>query len=273
MSSDTRSRLAKWIGEHVSRGQTVRLELRHMPVDASDKRPGAELEIIDVPAERAASWAEGTADQIVGNATNDAAALEDGIQKYAVIAFGEGRKTHSAIFRFVADAPRAIATGGSSEPATLAGALAQAMRHLEARERTMTMAMGLILNDTSKRIEALTRENDELREHRLETLETVEKLLSMQQERDLEAKKAEAKIAMLGDVAKDAKLLAPAIVNRLAGKEIIPANATGANPRDVAIQRLKESLTLEQQAKIAETLDDTQKIALMELFQSTSNTN
>jgi hypothetical protein len=262
-------KLARWLAEQCARttagGAVVRLELRHLAVGNAH---GAEVDLEQVPEQVDAEWAAAAAARMHRAAGVDANGIGDGAQRYALHVYrANAPESSAARYAFVIAAVDLDerAAGFESEPPTATGLTAMLMRHLEAKERVFVTTMGTLIHGMRDRNESLEAENRELRASRLKTLELVEQVQSMAQEREIEAKRAEAQIEALRSVAGDVKLLLPALAARLSGAGKGAGAGGDADLAKSAITRLLGSLTPAQQAKIAETLTPAQQIALMEL--------
>lgn len=257
MSAD---RLTAWMRGQLaasrSREPASRFELRHVP---SGARLGHEVLALEPPDTEADAWCAGAAERIEEAAETYARGLR-GTQRFALLVFrGDAAKPQGPRFPFVVEAEE---TGGyDSEPATSEGLAGQAMRHTEAMARMLIQSVGPTVNALQKTIDRLSARSEKLEARQLETIELIEELQTERHHREIAAAKADAQNKLMGELGTELKLLAPAIVNRLAGKNVIPLRE---DPTVLAWRRLFESLNDEQRAKMLELLDDKQKIALAE---------
>lgn len=261
------ARLANWMRQQMTDGKVTRFVLRHL---AAGARKGSDVFTCTPPSNVDAGWIEKAADDLNAAAEADAEGIASGPQRYVVLPFGEDPARATGRHTLHVAAPELEdETQIESEPANAQGLTAQLMRHMEAKERLQTNGMATVIKSMQKMAESVAAENEQLRAYRLESLAVVESLLSQQAERELAAKQAEVKIEMMQGVAKDLKLLVPPIVNRIAGKSILPSS----DPKVLVAKGILESLTEEQRSKLAEMvsaleLTPKQQLALGELLQS-----
>lgn len=263
-------RLIPWLRNQVNvargAGTLLRLELRHLQPNG---KYGNEILTIDgIPERGEEEFFGAIAAQIEGAAESDATVL-GGVQTYAVCPFRSKNPDRPAgRFLFRADGGSEFEedTGNvNSEPANRQGLQAQLMRHLEARDKVMMAAVQGIVATMHRTIVRLTDQNEKQQEQRIQQIEVVEDLLSQRLQRELDQQKEQAKIRMMEEGIKEIKLLAPAVVNRLAGKEILPV---AEDSKALALRRFAESLSDDQRAEFAKTLSPSQQIALGELLQA-----
>ncbi len=253
-------------------GDVCRFELRHLPVGS---KRGHDVMTANVPEKADPDWYEQTAAEIVSAAENDAEGIASGNQRYVVAVFRAKNpdKPMGRIAFMIAAADADEEGEIESEPATKQGVAAMAMRHLEATQRLLLTSFTSLMQSQARMVQSVTDENSKMREQRLEGIEVIEDLMSQRLERELAAKKSEAHVALLGDAAKDIKMLVPAVVNRLAGKNVVPS---AENPVLELAKRIFESLSDEQKAKLLKTVSDIeltpkQQLGVGELFAALSN--
>jgi hypothetical protein len=266
MMSD-RASLLTWLRNQVlvSRfgGRVVKVDLAHISVEG---KLGQEIQSYEVREESPPdSWFEETVDAIILLAEGDAKNLGS-VQKYALRIFREkdpSRSTARMIHRVQgADSDEDI-SGFDSEPSTPKGLLTQLMRHNEASQRALVASLQTIMVTMQRTMARLAEQNDKLQTDRMDSMHIMEEMMSAKLERELAADIARQKQATMGELAKEVKLLAPALINRLTGHETLPAPDTKA----LAVSRFVESLTSEQKADLAKGLKPDQQIALLEIMQ------
>ena len=170
-----------------------------------------------------------------------------GVQRYRLAAFYRGSDVPNGSITF---ALRSVAgdSHSASEPATTTGVLGQLMRQNETLLRAVTIntaSQGSIIDRQAEMI-------DRLLAGRVEQLTALEDLLSLRQQRDIAAKEAEARIERNRELVGTAKMLLPALANRLAGHQVFPNAAGGAH---AAMARgVVDSLTRAQVEAITEQL-------------------
>jgi hypothetical protein len=262
------------VTEETSAGFVERFELRHLPIGT---KRGETIVTVDANGHSPGNdWFEAQTAKIVNAMAIDADGI-GGVQKYVLLAFRSKipeRPTARLVHRMrvESDDPSAEGEGEGgfdSEGATKHGLLAQLMRHNEAHARTNAMMVQSSVNALERVVRRLSEQNDKLQEHRESTLELVEQLQSFRLERELETAKAEASIKMKGELLDEVKLLAPSIVNRLSGRNLLPEKADMGL---LAVQRFVKSLSQEQIAKMTSEMTNDQQIALAELVQAANKT-
>lgn len=265
MSASTTAQLmAAWLGRQMKK-PIASVELRHL---AAGDELGKPIDSFDA-SDAGDDFAQTTTDAICSSAQTYANGMGDALQTFVVVITRPDDKLGGRYSFRARGEPEAV-TGYRSEPPTNAGMTAMLMRHLEARERIYAATVGAHVETVRRMADQLAKENEALRANRLKQLDAVEDLLSMRQERELEAKASEAKIALLADTAKELKTLAPVLVNRLAGRTVVPSG-DGDDPRVVALKKLYESLEPEQIEKLTSALSPAQQVALAEVFREGAN--
>lgn len=205
------------------------------------------------------------ADEIAELAWEDAAGM-GGVQKYKLDAFFGKSKKSGRIHRFAIDVRGDNLDSEFSEPATGQGIVAQSMRH---SEHLMRMAIG----GSNATIQQLARQNEALMKRLLmmedkhwEGVEAREKLLTQAEEREIARMQAVAKEKRLDEALEVVKTLAPGIADRASAKLLGSGSPEGEKKiEDAKVDAFLESLTSEQQAKIAGILKPHQLAALVEL--------
>lgn len=233
------------------------VELRHMPLGSKVGQPLHSVPLQDMDSKSAAA----DFDMV---ARGDAEGIGNGPQRYVLVVVSEGKDVTR--IPFIVAAPDTSDGALESEPATQAGLMAQLMRHNEATTRTMMAGVGEIMRTLQTTIARQATELDELHTRRMETQSAVEDLLSKRHERELAELEAKASIQSKQELVKEIKLLAPAVLKRLSGKEIIPTT----DPLRLLVQRTLQSLEPEQLQKMvaAGGLTPQQTIAFGEILQA-----
>lgn len=156
---------------------------------------------------------------------------------------------------------------GGDEPANARGLVAQSMRHTEVAMRIATQGLHAAMSQMSRMCEQLGRENESMRTERAEMFKTLEAAKSQESERELLAmtamKEQERKDALI----QKAVELAPVVVNRLTdGKVKLPGGEV--DPLEKLLESLAISMTQEQFASIASSLNMEQKIQFAEVMRT-----
>lgn len=152
-----------------------------------------------------------------------------------------------------------------TEAPTERGIVQQLMRHNEANARVMTMGMAEVVRQQNRMIERLASQNDALMDKHHNVLELTESLLAAQSTMELEKMKVTSRIAREDAAIEKLLVLAPAIVNRLGGKKMLPEKAT---PEAVMVMDFVKSLRPDQMGEILQKLDPQQQLLVMELIQA-----
>lgn len=147
--------------------------------------------------------------------------------------------------------------------------VATLVRHLDTKERQMAASLGTVLEANKQVLLALVEENKGLRasrdteeKRRLETYELIEDMLSMRQERDLQAETLRHEESRKAKMFEGFTQLLPVIVNKIAGRVVLPtSHASG-------LKGFIESFTPEQLEKLASVLTPQQFMHLETLVSS-----
>jgi hypothetical protein len=188
-----------------------------------------------------------------------------GTQRYCLVAyFGAARTEHQ---RSPAWAESVHQAGehliAESEPATEKGMRAQQMRHNEAILKIALGSVQQTMAIQARTIDRLAEQNEELQAHRLEGIKVVERMLSQEGERRIAQAKAEAGEKRKERAFEQIQMLAPVVINKLAGTKLLPEGAAGAD----VLKRLLTSITPEQLAGLQKVLTPQQTIAVVELWE------
>jgi hypothetical protein len=240
-------------------GKVTRLVLSH--VAAGDKL-GDKVLPIDIPKDTTEEYIKETVRTILAAAMADASGI-GGNQKYVLHAFvgksAVGRKT----FRCAGEAD---VNDISTEPPTATGHLSQLMRHCESYAKVISLQQVTMAQTMAQMMEKASEDRREHDRERLEMFHTMQSLLNEQKTRELDEKKAEAKIELMRGAVKELRMIAPAIANRISGREV----AVVPQQFSEIIKRLKESLMSkpEKIEALMGILDNGEKLALMQLMQA-----
>jgi hypothetical protein len=126
--------------------------------------------------------------------------------------------------------------------------------------------------DTQSRMLAKSQEHVErLLDQRMEAFVALEEARSLQHERMIDELKERASIEMKEKTFDSIKMLTPVVVNRLAGKPLLPAG----DPKSMLVDDLLKSITVEQAQALASAgiLSTEQLIVVMELIKDTNSEN
>jgi hypothetical protein len=104
-----------------------------------------------------------------------------------------------------------------------------------------------------------------LEKDKLASIRLVEDLYSQRNERELVATREKNRAQLMTDAYQSMKLLGPIIINKLAGKKLLPEKASS---KELIFKELAESLSPEQFKGILEKLSPAQQTALISLIES-----
>lgn len=248
--------------------RVTRFVLRH----AAPGAKGAEVEAWDLSDERLNldhDDLERLANEIAMRAQTDADGVGvAGPQRYVVQSFKRGDTRGSTRFAFTlrANVEDEMDGGGGDEPPTLRGLVTQQMRHNEALTRLNVTLAGTMANQMARRMEAMDSEMTKMREERSATFLALEAAKTDEHNRELEAmhqmKTEERKDEAFSKLMK----LAPVVVNRLAGKNLLPSG--NIDPLQLILTELATSLSPEQLQAIAANLKAEQQIQFVEILRT-----
>lgn len=153
----------------------------------------------------------------------------------------------------------------SSEPATPKGQLAQSMRHLEKVLQMATGGQELAMRHLQTMIHDLREENERLRQGREQMIIRHERTLSDQHARDLASQQFVISERRKQEFVSLIKMLAPAAINRIAGKNILPE---AVPPIMLMVQELLARLDQEKMGRLVQSgaLDEKDFMILQEIM-------
>jgi len=198
---------------------------------------------------------------------DDAEGMAAGLQRYQILAYVK-HKAHAHTrftFRMTGDSDDDEDDTGVSEPATQKGLVAQLMRHNEAIMRSNVLTTNQNLAMLQRTVANQYSHIEKLLDDRRENFEIVETLKSEHHERELATRESNSRQDRFDQMAEKANLLLPAVVNRIAGKKLLPETVS---PMQDMMKTFAESLSPEQIATIMPTLKPEQQIALMEFMET-----
>jgi hypothetical protein len=258
-----------WIRENVAfpdlklHGPCDRVVLRHINLERKPQgdirafparaEAGGEEDLIDPLAHKIAEAAQGDADDI-----------NQGVQSYAIFAYYPSDRGFVPRKNFrVAPSDVEMQRGlEPSEPPTERGLVAQTQRHLEVILRTTTVSNGHLFQTMQAEMRRLAEINEKFTTNQIEFMVLMQDLLDNAHGRRLKERNEEANLAMKESALSKVEALVPVIINRIAGKPIMPEEDRSL----MLMANLLENLSEAQQATLYGNLTDTQKIALAEIF-------
>jgi len=258
--------IAEWIRTKIillkpGRGKCFKLVVRHLNID---RKPQGDVDTIMVPTDEGlAGEVDMLVNQIVDAAQKDADDIKQGIQNYAVYAYFQNDKNDvpRKIFRVAAEEEmeRDISP---SEPPTEKGLVSQLMRHNEAVSKTAYVAMTTMFGNFERQIGRLSEMNEKFAAQQVDMMVLVQDTLNEAHTRRMSEKKNELSMALQEGAFEQLKAVAPIIINRLAGKPILPE----PDKSFMLLAQLLENLTPDQQAMLRDTLSPPQLAILGEIL-------
>lgn len=204
----------------------------------------------------------------VEEAAHDDAESLGGHQRYLLLAYFKGADKPLGRCGFRMEAGDDEDEGDeelASEPANAKGLVAQTMRHQEATMRTSIMGHNHMMSMMQRTIDSQQDTINALLKEKFDSIKLIEEMLSLKQERDLEARKALHAEEMKEAGFKKLMLLGPSLVNRVVGKKVLPEETT---PMQETLKAFAESLTMEQMEKLQGVLTSEQVIAMVNILQT-----
>jgi hypothetical protein len=261
------SQIEQWIRKEVAfpdkklRGKCEKVVLRHLSVD---KKAQGDVGTFPVRLE------EGAEDeiapllhQIAEAAQNDANDIRQGVQSYAVYAYFTIDRNYCPrkIFRVSAEEEMDRSVEPSEGP-TEKGLVAQTMRHLEAVMRSATITSSMQLQTMQRENVRLADMNERFAQQQVDSLILMQDLMNDATKRRLAERREESGLAMKEEAMSKLAALVPVVINRIAGKSVLPEEDRSF----MLMSALLENLTEDQQAHFYSSLSDAQKITLAEVL-------
>jgi len=243
-------------------GRCDLLILRHLNLA---KQPQGDVGTFHVKLEEGA---EGEFSQVLTEvadaAQQDADDVNQGVQTYALYAQFPQDKNYvpRKVFRVAARDVETERDLSPSEPADARGLVAQTMRHLEVTQRTSMVMYTELMRAQQQQIERLSSMNEKFADQQIDFLVLVQDLLDNRHKRRLAEKESEVGLALKETAMSKLDVLLPIVVNRLAGKQVLPED----NGSLMLMGSLIENLDEPQQLAILNSLSDAQKMAFAEVI-------
>ncbi len=266
MSSSHRQRLDRWIrqqafGEH---GTLCKFTIKHSAQGSKGSAIGEHR------VEKMSTDDVRDCVNALDNMVNDDASGMGGIQRYVIEAWHDEADSPSARFTMRVEGFDPDIEGVDSddaEPPTKAGALGQQMRHNEIIMKTLVAGLGGAIQSLQRAAAVNAAQVEKLMEQRLEDFRVVEEALSHKHEREMEMMEHTGNMERKDRLIEKGLTLLPAVVNRIAGKNLVAA----PSPRDEMLKGLIETLTPDQLRGVAAQLNPEQQIVLVEMLQAYQN--
>lgn len=266
--------IAKWIRECVyligeDGSMFTRIVVRHL----TGAKRGDEVFFRNIPKKLKDQWADSAAMDIFTSLNAEAHSL-GGLQKYALYAFSNAdNENHFSrhVLRIQGGDTDEDEDGlGSEQPTDRKALQAQSWRHIEVLMKTHVSAQMTIVSAYQSLVQTLSSQNTELLEARKRDFEVIESALSHQSEREIEQMKAKTRAEAMRAVGDKLGLFLPAMLNRVAGKNLFPVEAnavmmmakglfTSLAADETKMQQLMSILGPEQQIVFFNLLEEVSK--------------
>lgn len=257
MSDKTRKDLERWVRQQVFRQRETPLA---MFVLKSGTSRGGEIDVVEVPSDCTGDNVGLLVEDIIQKLQTDADSMGTKVQRYFVMACEVGSKTGTRYPIRIRGEGEEDDVEEADQP-TEKGLTSQLMRHNEALMRMLVMTTGTQVTAMSRRLEANERTMERLMEERRAEREALEAAKDLQHERDMhmltESGKEERKNAMM----KKVESLLPVVINKIAGKPVLPDT-----PEANMVRHMVASFTPEQLQAMAPILSQEQQIMLLTLL-------
>lgn len=257
--------IGQWILQHVAfpnkklHGRCEKVVLRHLNIERKNQ---GDIGTFPVRLEEGAEdEIQPLVDQIAEAAQSDANDLKSGVQTYAIYAYFTLDKSYSVrkIFRVSAEEEMERDAMPTEQP-TEKGLVAQTMRHLEAVMRHSTISSSMQLQTMQRENARLSEMNERFSQQQIDFLVLMQDLMNDATKRRLDERREEAGLAMKAEAIEKLSALAPVIINRIAGKPILPE----PDKSFMLMSALLENLSDDQQQQLMGLLTDSQKMVLAE---------
>ena len=258
--------IGDWIREHVvtaegGRGRCKRLVLRHSNLEG---HPQGDVTSISIPNDEGlAGEVDMIVNKIVDSAQRDANDFGGTIQKYILFAYyaNDPNYVPRKMFRVAADDEITRDTS-PSEPPTEKGLAAQAMRHLEVVMRQASMGQSFMTEHFIRMIGKLQDKDERSEKQKIDMMLLVQETINDSHQRRLNERKQEMEQSIKEGIFEQLKVAIPIILNRLAGKPLLPEQ----DKSFMLMAALLENLRPEQQAFLRDSLDPPQAAVLSEIL-------
>lgn len=256
----------QWLKKQVvirdkNHGECTQIKLKHMSVD---RKVQGDVASFSVKLDHGSDELDPLIDSICDAAQKDANDLNSGVQNYVLYAFFPQDLSYSPrkVFRVAGENEDFERELNPSEPPTEKGLVSQLMRHNESIVKTMTVGQGYITGTLQRENQRLAEMNEKFAQQQVDFMVLLQDTMNDSHSRRLAEKKEEVGIAMKQGAIEKLGSLVPVIINRIAGKQILPTGDPAFN----LMGTLLESLSPDQQLMFLNTLDDNQKPLFAEML-------
>jgi hypothetical protein len=257
-----------WIRQNVAfpdklHGACDHVILRHVNVE---RKPQGDVKSFSIRIEEGAAdeMIEPLLHKIADSAQEDADNLSQGVQSYALFAYYPSHKGYvpRKYFRVAPSDVEIQRDLSPSEPPNEKGLVSQMQRHVEAIMRTSTVATGHLFQTLQGENRRLAEMNEKFAQQQIDFMVLMQDLLDNAHGRRLKERSDEASLAMKESAMSKIEAVLPVIINRLAGKPIVPEE----NRSLMLMATLLESMSETQQVSFYQGLTDPQRVALSEIL-------
>lgn len=250
------AKLEKWLRQQIFRS-------RGNPLERFSLRPakGDEVDSFPLPSDFNGDNIGVLVDDILARAQTDADGMGTKTQRYVLVALEVGAKSgprYPFMVRGEGDDDEADSEEGQP---TEKGLTIQLMRHNEALMRMLVMTTGSAVSTMGRRLDNAEATNLALVKQRSEDLRVLEAAKTEQHERDTNLLLISGQEERKGELFKKLELLLPIVMNKIAGKDVMPTGK-GAD----IFRTLADSLKPEQLQQIAPFLSQEQQMLLLTLL-------
>lgn len=260
--ADQRKTLERFVRQQVFRSRDNALEkfvLRSAGVGAR----GAEVDTFPVAPDVNSDNIGMVVDEILMRAQSDADAQGSKLQRYSLVALEIGARDGARFpFRVRGEGEEDGEDGDELVPSEK-GVATQLMRHNEALMRMFIMNNGAMLQGMARRIESNEKTIDIMFQDKIRALEAIESAKSLQHDRDVQMLLTSGQEDRKNEMFKKLEAILPLVVNKVAGRPILPEGPGG----DI-FKHLADSLSPDQLQKIAPYLTQEQQMLLMTLLKA-----
>ena len=251
--------IAKWLGEALGdtektwvnkEGKTVPARLVKVALMHVSPSGEKEIDYVSIGTDYDAERLLKVADRFIGKADTDAAG-HNGRQQFVLYPFYEGDNQPQGRLPFYRNGHLVNESGDtSSEPPTVEGRLQQRMRHDEAYSQMLITATANLINQQNRFIELTSARAENAMVENMQMFTALREMSLREALNAHEHKMKELSAERTNKVIEGAVKLAPALMNRLTGVEIVPQSTA-----DTAIlEAIASAITPDDLTKLAPIL-------------------
>lgn len=271
MDKRTRKMVEDWISRQAYLDDEEKGELCKLIVHRASSGGGIGIEIDSIPIKGKPSAEETIAlGERVSEITQNDADTTSTMQRYLLVAMHKDGKTLSrgSKLAFKVSSSNDDEEGEMSEAPTTKGIITQMMRHTESFAKISSLTAERAIQSLSGQLESANQRIDAMMEKNFELTGLIEDLVSKKHERELRTLEISMKMDLYKEGANKLMILAPILVNKLfskKGEKILKENSTAI---EQMVHSFMQTLKPAQFNGLLEGLDNDQKMAMMELYES-----